>query len=269
MTMMTEKEYRAHPAISRSELFEMSKSPEKFKYYKENPKPPTESLVLGQLFHTLVLQPENFEKEYIVMHNVDRRTKIGKQIYAEFLEQSKEKTVVNEDMLETAKAMCSSVLSNEYVKKLLKGKAEVALFWTDELTGEECKIRVDMLTDLGEFIAIVDFKSAADAETEAFMRSAIKYGYDLQSGQYTEGVEKQGYKKPTVFVFVVVEKEPPYSVNILQADELFIRRGKDLFREYIGIYHDCKTTGEWYGYLGKFNQINNLSLPAWLAKEVE
>ena len=27
--------------------------------------------------------------------------------------------------------------------------------------------------------------------------------------------------------------------------------------------------GEWYGYLGKYNMINNLSLPSWLAKEIE
>ena len=34
---MTEKEYRSHPAISRSELWKIRESPEKFKYLKENP----------------------------------------------------------------------------------------------------------------------------------------------------------------------------------------------------------------------------------------
>ena len=58
-------------------------------------------------------------------------------------------------------------------------------------------------------------------------------------------------------------------MNIMQADEVFVRRGADLFRELIGIYHDCKKTGNWYGYLGPYNMINNLALPAWLAKEVE
>ena len=75
-------------------------------------------------------------------------------------------------------------------------------------------------------------------------------------------------KKP-LFVFIAIEKEPPYAINIMQADELLHRRGYDIFRELIGIYHDCKQTGNWYGYLGKYNQINNLALPAWLAKEVE
>ena len=32
---MTEKEYRQHPAISRSELWHIRESPEKFKWYRE------------------------------------------------------------------------------------------------------------------------------------------------------------------------------------------------------------------------------------------
>ena len=50
---MTEKEYREYPAISRSELFKISESPEKFKYYQEHPEEPTPSLIFGQLFHRL------------------------------------------------------------------------------------------------------------------------------------------------------------------------------------------------------------------------
>ena len=34
---MTEKEYRQYPAISRSELWRIRESPEKFKWYREHP----------------------------------------------------------------------------------------------------------------------------------------------------------------------------------------------------------------------------------------
>jgi hypothetical protein len=111
-------------------------------------------------------------------------------------------------------------------------------------------------------------KTAESAATENFTRDAVKYGYDFQSAMYTTGVERNTGNK-YLFVFVVIEKKPPYAINILQADELFVRRGYDIFRELIGVYHDCKITNQWYGYLGKFNQINSLALPAWLAKEVE
>ena len=164
--------------------------------------------------------------------------------------------------------MCEALNKNEFVKKLLKGEKEKPFFWVDEMTGENCKCRTDVLTEIGENLIIVDLKSTDNAETEAFMRSAIKYGYDFQSGYYTEGVKLNTGREP-LFVFIAIEKKPPYAINILQADKLLIRRGYDVFRELIGIYADCKKTDNWYGYLGKFNQINNLALPAYLAKEVE
>lgn len=265
---MTEKEYRQHPAISRSELFKIKESPEKFRYYKDNPEPPTPALIFGQLFHAMALQPEIVSEQFAVAPNVDRRTKSGKEAYAEFEQNAQNKTVVTAEMFQIASEMCNTLKENSDVQKLLNGKKESEFFWIDELTGEECKCRTDILTQIGDLNIIVDLKTAESAATENFTRDAVKYGYDFQSAMYTTGVERNTGKK-YLFVFVVIEKKPPYAINILQADELFVRRGYDMFRELIGVYHDCKITNQWYGYLGKFNQINSLALPAWLAKEVE
>ena len=155
-----------------------------------------------------------------------------------------------------------------FVKKLLDGEHEKPVFWTDDLTGEECKARYDALVEVNGQPIIVDLKTTTDASTDAFMRSAIRLGYDFQSGMYCEGLKRTTGKNP-LFVFIAIEKEPPYAVNILQADKLLLMRGYDLFREYIGIYHECKQTGNFYGYLGKYNQINNLALPSFFAKEIE
>lgn len=265
---MTEKEYREHPAISRSDLWKISESPEKFKYYRENPEEPTPALVFGQLFHLMALQADTLDDEFAVAPNVDRRTKAGKEEYAQFELGAQGKTIITADMYEQAHAMCESLYSNELAVKLLKGEKEKPFFWTDEMTGEECKCRTDVLTEIGENLVIVDLKSTDNARTDDFMKSAIRYGYDFQSAMYSEGVKMNTGREP-LFVFVAVEKKPPYAVNIMQSDKLLLRRGYDIFRELIGIYHDCKRTNNWYGYLGKYNQINNLALPAYLAKEVE
>lgn len=58
-------------------------------------------------------------------------------------------------------------------------------------------------------------------------------------------------------------------MNIMQADDIYRQYGFDIFREALGIYHDCKINNNWYGYLGKFHNINVLGLPAYLAKEFE
>lgn len=264
---MTEQEYRKHPAISRSELFRMRETPEKFKHYKDNPESPTPALIFGQYFHALVLQPETVEIDFIIAPTVDRRTKAGKEAYAEFEAKSESKTIVTAEMAKMADGMCKALEKNAFVQKLLQGEKEVPFFWTDELTGEECKCRVDCLTEIGEYLFIVDLKSTENAESDAFMRSAIDHGYDFQSAFYNTGVEICKGKKP-IFVFIAVEKKPPYALNILQADELFVKRGFNTYRQFLDTYHECKTTDNWWGYMGKNNQINNLYLPSYLVGEI-
>lgn len=265
---MTEKEYRLHPAISRSELAKMSESPEKFKYYREHPEPATPALLFGQLFHAMALQPETVDKDFAVAPIVDRQAKAGEEALAAFETETDGKTIVTAEKYEQAKEMTEALYRNSYAKKLLQGEKETPFFWTDDLTGEECKCRTDCLTETAKNLVIVDLKTTNNAETEAFTRSMIKYQYDLQVAMYSEGVKANTGRQP-IFVFIAIEKKPPYAVNILQCDELIYRRGYDLFREYIGMYHECKETGEYWGYTGAFNQINTITLPPYLKERIE
>lgn len=266
---MTEHEYRSHPAISRSDLWLFHESPQKFKYTRENPSAsaPAPALLFGQAFHKLVLEPDDFDATFAVAPNVDRRTAAGKQAWSEFVWASIGKTVISPEMHEQATAMAAAVRSIPLAVKLLGGDKETPFFWTDRATGEPCKCRTDCLNVKYSQPIIVDLKSANDASTDTFSRDAVKYGYDLQSAMYADGVEANIHATP-LFVFIVVEKTPPYAVNILQADDLFIQRGRNLFSEFINEYHYCKQSGNWYGYMGRDNQINNLALPAWAAKEM-
>lgn len=261
---MTQKEYRQHPAISRSELWKLKTTPEKFMWEKEHPTPPTPALLLGQATHKLILEPETFETEFAVAPSLDRRTVAGREAYAVWAESAMGKTIITADMMEQARAMAGSVLDCKKARNLLQGVCEKSIFWKEQTTGEDCKCRLDCLNTSLSKPVIVDVKTAADAGTEAFIRSAINHGYDFQSGMYTEGAESELGERP-LFVFVVVEKEPPYAVNVLQAEEMFVLHGIDIFRELIGLYHECKETDNWYGYLGKQNAINTLTLPSWVA----
>ena len=265
---MTERDYRRQDGVSRTELWRLRESPEKFKYYQEHPEPATPALLFGAAVHKLLLEPETFDEEFAIAPEVDRRTKDGKEAYNAFLAASDGKNIISLADYEKAQEMAQKALEAPFVKKLLNGEHEKPFFWVDDLTGEGCKIRVDCITTIVGKPVIVDYKTTADASTDGFMRSAVNYGYDLQAGMYCEGVEKVTGQKP-LFVFIAQEKTPPYAVNILQADDLMVKRGYDIFRELIGTYHACKESGNWFGYLGAYNVINNLSLPAWLAKEIE
>lgn len=266
---MTEKEYRSLEGVSRSQLWRLHEgSPEKFMYAEEHPEEPTHNLIFGQMVHKLVLEPETFGDEFVIMPEVDRRTKDGKAIWQEFLDGAGNKTPIKCVDYEKALSMKNALMDNDLIKKLLSGKHEIPILWSDELTGEKCKVRIDCFTTLPDKVLIVDYKSTNDARTDQFIRSAINYGYDFQAAMYTEAVKKV-MDQEAVFIFIAQEKEPPYAVNVLAADQLLVQRGYDIFRELLGIYHECKTSGNWYGYLGPQNQINVLGLPAYLAKELQ
>ena len=61
-----------------------SKSPEYFKHIMENPLPPTSAMKFGTALHMQVLEPEQYDKHYVVMPKFDKRTKKGKEDFAAF-----------------------------------------------------------------------------------------------------------------------------------------------------------------------------------------
>lgn len=265
---MTDKEYRQHEGISRSELWRLRESPEKFKYAQEHPEPPTPALIFGRLVHKLLLEPDTFGDEFAVAPNVDRRTKDGKAAYAAFCADLGEKDIVTAADYQLAVEMTTAAKNAPFVNKLLNGEHEKPLFWVDEMTGEACKVRLDCLTEIDGRLTVIDYKTTTNASTHKFNRSIFNYGYHFQAAMYCEAV-KQALKLGEMpdFIFIAQEKTAPYAINIVTVPEDVILNGYDVFRELIGVYHECKETGCWYGYNGAFNEPNEAYLLEWVKHE--
>ena len=85
---------------------------------------------------------------------------------------------------------------------------------------------------------------------------------------YKQGIELcEG--KPHKFVFVAVEKNPPYACNVLEADEFLIKKGSQDMNDYLYELKSCLGNNTWYGFNGEKGYPNIISLPSWLAKEYE
>jgi hypothetical protein len=261
---MTEIEYRSANGINKSALWEIRKSPLHFKWALEHPQEPTPALVFGGACHKFVLEPATFGDEYAVLPQIDRRTKDGKALYMVFVESADGKQVVTSDEMGQIVEMQAALMQNPIVRVLLNGAHEIPMFWTDDRTGEPCKGRLD--ARIADPAVLVDYKTTDDASTESFMRSAVKYGYDVQAAHYLRGA-KSTFGTEHSFVFIAQEKKPPYAVNIMQASEAFIERGTRVLMELMDIYHGCKESGNWYGYEGAENIVNDLTIPAWAGIE--
>lgn len=255
---MTDKEYREHEGISRSELFKISKSPLHFKYAKEHPtETDSPALLFGRAVHKYVLEPEDFNSDIAVMPNIDRRTKAGKEEYAQFILNNPGKDIITLDEFTQIQEMAMEIRKNPVATALLKGKHEQTFFWTDGVTGEKCKCKTDCLTEYEGQKYIVDYKTTDSCENGHFERSCRKYGYKFQAGMYTEGAF-QNTLEQYGFAFVAQEKKAPYAVRVYFCSPEYINQGYDQFREYLGIYHSCKESGNWYGYEGPMNTVTEL-----------
>ena len=262
---MTEREYNQANGVRRSALWHMRESPEKYKYFLENPEPQTPALLFGAAVHKMLLEPDKFFDEYAVLPNVDRRTKAGKEEYERFLETLGERTAITQDDYTTAYDMTSKARSVPMVEKLLKGEHEKSIFWTDEDTGIKCKVRLDLLTEIDGRFVVADYKSANNAKTEIFNNKMFDFGYHLQAYMYTEAVMKElklDYRPD--FIFIAQEKKAPFALNLILVTEDVMTAGMDAFRLYMGMLHYCEQTGYWYGYNGPFDEVNESFLPGWM-----
>lgn len=255
---MSQREYRAAEGISRSELWKINKTPLHFKYSMEHPED-TASLAFGRALHKYVLEKDDFDNDYTVLPEINRRTKAGREQYEQYLLEAKgaDKELISQEDMDVIKEMYTAVMANEEAKQLLTGEHEKDFFWTDDSTHEKCKCRPDCLTTYKGQKYIVDYKSTDSCEGGHFERSCRKFGYNFQAGMYTEGIF-QNTLEQYGFVFVAQEKKAPYAVRVYFCTPEFVAQGYDKFRELIGIYHSCKQTGNWYGYEGAMNTHSEL-----------
>ena len=265
---MTEQEYNQAPGIRRSLLWEIRRSPAHLKWHMENQPEATQALIFGQALHAALLTPEDYGRQFAVMPNADRRTKAGREAWEAAAAEAQGRTQIAFDWAEQIAGMVQAVRGNQMAERLLDGPHETSYFWADTLTGEACKCRTDAETDISDMHLIVDVKTCQDASTDAFMRDALHYGYDVQAAMYTDGV-RTVTDRDAMFVFIAIEKNPPYAVNILQADTLFMQHGQDRYRHLLGLYHECRQRNQWPGYTGFDGDIASLGLPAWLAKDYQ
>jgi hypothetical protein len=167
-------------------------------------------------------------------------------------------------------AMADAVRRHPLAAALLNpenGKPEQSLFWTDKHTGVQCRARFDWLPNSnGGQIVVPDLKTAVSASPKAFNKAVQDYRYDQQADFYTSAAEALGIAEEAAMAFVIVEKTPPYLVNVIELSSGWLVMGKDRNHRAREIYAQCTRTGIWPGYPQGIAMVDP---PAWLETEHE
>lgn len=185
-------------------------------------------------------------------------------VQAEWLQNNQGRTVLTQEQWNQLHAMRDAVMSHEAASKLLAGvpgKAEQSVYWHDKATGVLCRCRPDFWR---EDDLLVDLKTTDDASVDGFAKSIANWRYDVQAPFYMDGVQAATGRKPKGFVFIAVEKKPPFAVGVYVLDAESTELGRAQYRADLKRFAECERTGEWPGY---GNKIQAISVPAWHANK--
>lgn len=219
------------------------------------------AMLLGQIVHCLVFEPDEFERRYAVRPpGCDGRKAKGtpeRDAYDRYVLSAMSKIDIGravrepEELMRKAYAMRDAVLTEPDVADLIsRGVKERALTWTDDETLLECKLRCDVFLERPgmEHDLILDLKTSADPTPEEWARGGAfcplrKFHYDLQGAHYVDGYRRYT-GKPCNFGFIVVGNKVP-DVFLYEMDPEWIAIGECKRRTALrNVAHGMKT-GQW------------------------
>jgi hypothetical protein len=241
---MSNKEYHEHRALGSTDLGKIHKSVANYDHCKDNPKKETKALKTGRLLHTLVLEPEKAQSEYVIEPAKVLKKDVGAEAYEAYKKACKDlegtdKTVIKQDVYEQVENMATNLLSSELMQAMIKkGKIEESYFWTDKETGIECKCRPDIYVE--ELGIVIDLKSTEDLTPQDWRRAMVKWSYDRQAAHYMNGIEAVTGTRPKAFVHAVVEKLEPHDFAFFQIDDASLEVGEQLVRKALRRYKNAQ-----------------------------
>lgn len=272
---LTNRQYHSHPALSSSGFKLLARSPKHYwaRYVDPNrePQEPTPAMKLGTAWHAAVFEPEEFAANYIALPaGLDRRTKEGKALFEDVMASGKEPLAAAD--FDRVVAMAKSAREHPIARVIFSqpgGKAETSLFWVDEETGVQCKIRPDYMVppcDLFPNGLIIDGKSTEDASADGFAKAIWGWAMHYQAAFYTDGFQ-QAFNtfKPPAFLWLAQEKESPYACAVYSASADVVEYGRREVRRLTRLFAECAANDNWPAYP---TTVGDIELPPWAQKVI-
>ena len=261
-------DYIQGEGINRSFLQEMiDKSPGHAKWHSEHEEI-TDALRLGDAFHAAGLQPDRYEKEYVVLPDnckpgSGQGMKSRKEAFLATAE-AKGQTIIQPADQDNINEMIAVVQGSKEAMELLSdGEAEMSGYFVDPDYDVLVKIRLDYINKKTGIIT--DLKSCADARMELFRAMAFNKGYDLQAFMGLYGVTQITGQAHSDFRFICVESKDYHGLKIYQADQEMLDTGYKKYQRAMELYKKCKEKDQWPGYVPL---IEPLGSPDWAKNKV-
>ena len=239
--------------LSYSSIKEFAKSPRHFMNYRNKPKETTPALTYGSALHCMLLQPQEFNNQFVVIPKLDMRTKDGKETYARLEAESIGKTMIDDKLHNEIFGVAEYVKSNPEFEILMSG-AKTEVKEASEIFG----LPFITIKDIVKADSVVDIKTVQSGQIDNLIKDFFNYQYHIQAAVYGGN-----------FAFYVIEKGEPYYNGLIQVSADFMRYGKkELERLCVG-FNYCLEHPECFNMSYDFWYMMDgvrpiISLPNWV-----
>lgn len=226
--------------LSSSNLKTLLQSPAQFykeKILGEREVRESSAMDLGSFVHTLILEPDQVEKEYAFYKGWRKQ---GKEFEA-FKAENAGKTIISEPQAFTGKQLAKSVEACPPALSLLKnGVAELSLATT--ILDVPVKMRADYINSADGYI--VDIKTTRwPSGVDTFRRVVKELGYELSAALYCD-VAYRVYGKLFDFYWVVISKGD-IETQVYKASTHTLSEGSALVNKALVLYKRCLEQNKW------------------------
>jgi len=252
---MNINDYHKDPALSSSGVKALRRNPAAYLASRQLVGKGSDAFSLGSAAHTAILEGDKWLDSVAVTPS-DVLSKSGSRAggkYHDWVAGQGNKTILTQGQADQVSAMCQSIFEHPGHTTarsiLLQPDAvmEQSIFYEDPIRGFMCKTRPDIRVP--GFGMLADIKTCIDASPSGFSKACAAFGYDVGAAFYLAGcnIALQGIYY-SEFVFICIEKEPPYSVACYLADSEFIQAGQRKIAPVMDVYQECLETNTWPGY---------------------
>lgn len=255
-------DYRAHPAVSHSQLRKLRRTAAHYQHeISQPPEPSKPEQLIGTFTHHLLLEPEReFPGIAIKPKGMSFSTTEGKQ----WKQAQGTKTIVGEEDWKAIRDMALAVAAHPVFQQIEESAQwEVSLLCARHAFDGEilCKARVDIVPISD---ALADIKTTQDADDYPFSKAIYDYGYHSQAAWYLDlwnALHPNDQRHD--FIIFAVEKAPPHLVAGYRIHPESIEAGRTLNYRRLETLVSCQKTDTWPGYAPGLLEI---SIPQWAWK---
>lgn len=175
-------------------------------------------------------------------------------------------SIITPDDLERVEGCRASLLRHPVASLIIaNGTKQRTAIWDDyDIAGVTCRARADF--EVPAINALADLKTTVDASPEGFRNAIARFRYDIQASHYTSGWNALGAKIDK-FLFVCVEKTPPFAVAVYQISDKILSAARQEITGLLMTWRECNRTDTWPAYSDNIIKIKDL--PAWVGREEE